>query len=189
MFSPVNEYSLISGLITDKLPGDRVPNFMTFVMSKDFDPSEQYDIAKSYLYDEMSNKLFNKTLKALEQDNEKDYQLYDFNRQTFQNENYSYILNLVTIILKKTILLEYGYLIKDLFISVIKINKPIWYLNTFVCVHKPGCAYGKIVQIVFFHNKDNKRNKITTCELYGIVQEQNISKVQGIKDDNYYFVT
>lgn len=171
----------------------QVPAFMSFLLPPEFDPSENYSFRKCYAYDELDNNRFNKYLKLLENFPKYKKMKEDINepfrqvdKKTFYTKNHTLIFKIFQNIMdKSTITSKHDYEIKGFFLeSVLCANScSVWLIESVICLHKNGCAYGKAANISFIYSKDSDEIQISICNLKGIILEQNISSINGLYYD------
>lgn len=164
---------------------DDFPNFMNSMVSPDvFDPSTQYRYFPSYLYDEPDNKTFSSILSTLvDPQNNRDMvnaNYVTYNRRQYIDLNRTLVLKILeALLIKCTLATKWNYKLRGFFLTTIRIEKDrhMHYMEIMFCVHKPACAFGKVVHIKFVYSAKLDAVKVFECKHIGIIPQQNVDSV------------
>ena len=164
-----------------------------------------------YLYNEPSNESFNASLQSVVHDKEsikenknkkyrdlkgnmKQYDAYDF------SDRYQKSLNEIAqqILTMSGLSSTWDYRVRDIHVNrvfgmprdqptlkSISPSTPLLFLwvNMDICVHKPGCVYGKSLTVTFFMEEDENKHRsvfIIECNLNGIVPQEYIKNITSV---------
>jgi len=169
---------------------DDFPLFLSTVLLPTFDPSSNFENFPSHIYDELPNDLFIHFLHQIVRNeggntpklHKEDWKVVEKkNIESRLFETHDMHMNKIILrpFLASTLSTKWNYSLCDFYISRVyqHDHKPHYFL-LFVksCLHKQGCAYGKVVEEKVLIDVKKKRDTVVSLELEGIAPHQNIVK-------------